>query len=439
MVTRKRRSRSTVRVALPGPGRRRHHHRVGVWRRLRSRRSRAAVAAAVLLLIVLALTLVPLETSETDVPGTCIWCGHFALADAILNVLMFVPIGFVLGLRRRAAPVRIWGALTMLAALIEATQMFLPGRFPTVSDVATNSLGAALGLLLAGLWKRGAPVHLRTSTRLPLAAGMIAAVLTVGSTLLLRPSLPDSEWFGQWTAELGHYDSYDGELLDARIGEIPAPSGRLPNTPATRAALLEGERTTLRYVAGHATERLAPIFSIYDGMEREIFVFGGREDDVIVRVRRVATDLRLRSPQTLYEGSAPVAGDTVATWVELRHGAVCADLDARCRALAPPGRGWSLLLGAAPSNLLERLADVGWLALLFLPLGYGLRLRAPAYAGLAMAAGGVLVAAGLGGGLQLTDALNSLAGAAAGLGSGMWAGRRVPRRFRYRTDLSARR
>jgi VanZ family protein len=416
MVTRKRRSRPVARVALPGPGRRRHHRRVGAWRRLRSRRSRAAVAASVLLLIVLALTLVPLETSETDVPGTCIWCGHFALADAILNVLLFVPIGFALGLRRRADPMRIWGGLTMLSALIEATQIFLPGRFPTVSDVAANSLGAALGLLLAGSWKRGAPVHLRASPQLTLAAGLIAAVLTVGSTLLLRPSLPDSEWFGQWTAELGHYDSYDGRLLDARIGGIPAPSGRLPNTPATRAAILEGERTTLRYVAGPATGRLAPIFSIYDGMEREIFLFGGRRDDLVVRVRRMATDLRLRSPQTLYEGSASAAGDTVETWVEIRDGAVCADLDARCRALAPPGRGWSLLLGAAPSNLLERLADVGWLALLFLPLGYGFRRRAPAYAGLAIAAGGVLAAAGLGGGLQLTDGLIALAGASAGLG-----------------------
>ena len=393
----------------------------------------------VLLLIVLVLTLVPLETSETDIPGTCIWCGHFALADAILNVMLFAPIGFLLGLRRRADPVRIWGGLTMLSALIEATQIFLPGRFPTLSDVAANSLGAALGLLLAGLWKRGAPVHLRASAKLPLAAGLSAAVVTIGSSLLLRPALPDSDWFGQWTAELGHYDSYDGELLEARIGAVPAPSGRLPNSASTRAAILSGERTSLRYVAGSGTERLAPIFSIYDGMEREILLYGGRGDDLVVRVRRFATDLRLRSPQTLYEGSTTPAGDTVETWVAVRDGTLCSDVTAPCRALAPPGRGWSLLLGAAPSNRLERLADIGWLAALFLPLGYGLRRQASAYAGVAIAAVGVLTAAGLGGGLQLTDGLVALTGAAVGLGSGMWAGRRVPRWFRYRTDLSAKR
>jgi VanZ family protein len=398
------------------------------------------VAAAVLLLIVLALTLAPMETTETDIPGRCIWCGHFALADAILNVLLFVPLGFLLGLRRHAVPVRIWGGLTMLAAAIEAAQLFLPGRFPTVSDVAANSLGAALGLLLAGLWKRGAPVLVRDSSHLPLVAGVFAAVLTVGPVLLLRPSLPDSEWFGQWTADLGHYDRYRGEVLDVRIGGTPAPSGRLPDTPATRSAILAGDRATVRYIAGPGTERLAPIFSIYDGMEREIFVFGGRKEDLVVRIRRSASKIRLRSPQTLYEGAASVAGDTVDSWVELRRGAVCAELASDpCRALAPPGRGWSLLLGAAPSNLFERIADVSWLALLFLPLGYGLRRNLTAHAGLAIAVVGLLAAASIAGGMQPTDWFRTAAGAGAGLLGGMWAGRWVPRRFRYRTDLSPRR
>ena len=161
-------------------------------------------------------------------------------------------------------------------------------------------------------------------------------------------------------ARILHRMEERGEVLDARIGGVPAPSTKLPDTPATRSAILEGERTTVRYVAGHGTERLAPIFSIYDGMEREIFVFGGRRDDRIVRVRRVASELRLRSPQALYEGAAPAAGDTVEAWVEVRDGAACVGPDADpCRALAPPGRGWSLLLGAAPSNLLERLAVTG--------------------------------------------------------------------------------
>jgi len=430
MIEKKRRKRSSVRIAMPGPGRRRVHHRHG-WSRLRSRRARASIVAAILVLLVLVLTLAPVETTESAIPGTCIWCGHFSLADAILNVLLFVPLGYVLGLRGRRAPWRAWAGLTLLAAAIEITQIFLPGRFPTLSDVVANSAGAAIGLLMAGLWRRGVPVHARRTGALPVFAGVFVAVICLGGGWLLRPALPESSWFGQWTPDLGHYDQYEGEVLGVRIGGTEVPGHRLENTPAVRAGLLAGEPVDVEFVAGEGPAALAPIFSIYDGMEREIFVLGGRREDLIVRVRRHASDLRLRAPQTLFESSAPSRGDTARIAVTVGRGKVCSDLPAAsCRSLAPPGRGWSLLLGAAPTNGLERLADGAWLALLFVPLGYGFRPRAIWWTGLGIGLGGLLGSALLVGGATGADLLTTIAGTAVGLLAGESAGRWVPRRFR---------
>ncbi|MCL7979147.1 MAG: VanZ family protein [marine benthic group bacterium] len=439
MVERKRRKRSTVRVALPGPGRRRAHRRHG-WSRLRSRRARAAIVAAILLLAVLVLTLAPVESTETAIPGTCIWCGHFALADAILNVILFVPLGLALGLRGRPAPWRAWLGLTLLAGAIEVVQIFLPGRFPTLSDVIANSTGAAIGLVIAGLWRRGIPVHARQARPLPLLAGFLAAVVCVVGTLLLRPDLPESTWFGQWTPDLGHYEHYPGQVLNVRIGSTEVPGQKLENTPAVRSYLRAGESVRAQFVAGDGPPALAPIFSIYDGMEREIFVLGARDEDLVVRVRRRASDLRLRAPQSLFEDSAPVAGDTALVAASVGRREICLDPSPEsCRSISPPGRGWSLLLGAAPTNRLERLADGAWLALLFIPLGYGFRPRAGWWSGLAIGLLGLATASVLGGGMAGGDLLTTIAGAGAGLLAGDAAGRWVPRRFRLRADPPTRR
>jgi len=66
------------------------------------------------------------------------------------NVLMFVPIGlFLLLLFGR----RLWWLAVimgvLLSAAIEFTQLFLPGRVSDVRDLASNSLGALIGVLVA--------------------------------------------------------------------------------------------------------------------------------------------------------------------------------------------------------------------------------------------------------------------------------------------------
>jgi VanZ family protein len=75
--------------------------------------------------------------------------------DAILNIAGYVILSFCLVLalypRLRGARAVALGAVApaLCSLLVEAAQTYLPGRYASAVDVATNSLGAVLGALLA--------------------------------------------------------------------------------------------------------------------------------------------------------------------------------------------------------------------------------------------------------------------------------------------------
>lgn len=66
------------------------------------------------------------------------------------NVLMFVPLGFLLTLLFEHPWYGVALAL-VLSAGVELAQFFIPSREPSVRDVVANVLGAALGAALAWL------------------------------------------------------------------------------------------------------------------------------------------------------------------------------------------------------------------------------------------------------------------------------------------------
>jgi glycopeptide antibiotics resistance protein len=75
---------------------------------------------------------------------------HYSTVEFSANVLMFVPIGlFLLLLFGR----RLWWFAVimgvLLSSVIEFTQLYLPGRVSDVRDLASNSLGALIGVLVA--------------------------------------------------------------------------------------------------------------------------------------------------------------------------------------------------------------------------------------------------------------------------------------------------
>ena len=69
-----------------------------------------------------------------------------------LNVLAFLPLSLLGSLLRPTITVSTWTALGFAGSLlVEAVQTTMPDRMATHSDIVANTLGAALGALVAWL------------------------------------------------------------------------------------------------------------------------------------------------------------------------------------------------------------------------------------------------------------------------------------------------
>ncbi|WP_053333553.1 VanZ family protein [Gemmatimonas phototrophica] len=99
-----------------------------------------------LAVIVAIITLAPFRFASAPVHGlTSLWNWQ----DLILNVVMFMPFGFVYQLTRpRGTPFR-WPKVLLLGAVlsgaIEIAQLFAPTRYTSLLDLATNTTGTLLG------------------------------------------------------------------------------------------------------------------------------------------------------------------------------------------------------------------------------------------------------------------------------------------------------
>lgn len=71
--------------------------------------------------------------------------GH---VDAAYNVLLFIPLGFLMTLLFRRRWVGVLIAL-VLSLSVELVQTLLPQRTASLRDVLTNSVGAAIGAIVA--------------------------------------------------------------------------------------------------------------------------------------------------------------------------------------------------------------------------------------------------------------------------------------------------
>jgi hypothetical protein len=109
------------------------------------------------------------RSAEVEAPATCWVIGYppvvvpFRLLfpeDIVRNVLMYVPLGCLLGLsiRRRSYRALAGGLLAVLAVSValEGAQMLVASRFTSVDDIVCNTIGGALGLGLAWRLARGA-------------------------------------------------------------------------------------------------------------------------------------------------------------------------------------------------------------------------------------------------------------------------------------------
>ncbi|MGE0354920.1 MAG: VanZ family protein [Gemmatimonadales bacterium] len=335
--------------------------------------------------LIAALTLYPNPSAVPLVAATPVWCivcGRLGLVDVLLNVILFLPLGAglgVLGLRFRHAVLLLFG--TTLA--VEVLQLWIPGRDSSLSDLLSNTLGGSLGFLLATTWRRlllPAPAPARR-----LALGWMGGWLGLQlfSSWALQPSMPRSTYFGQWAPELGQFDQYTGRVDSVTLGGLPLGGTALPETDSVRALLLRGGALLrVRALSGTPTERLAPIFSIFDDAQRNILLLGEIGRDVVYAERDRLARLRLRSPVFLLPYALPAGPGLPVTLeatrrdgrIEIRTAYTTADSvthTAQVTMQLSPSWSWAFVLPWGHTLGMETgVVTMLWLAVLFLPAGY---------------------------------------------------------------------
>ncbi|HEX5385591.1 MAG TPA: VanZ family protein [Gemmatimonadales bacterium] len=406
----------------------------------------ASITAMGLVAIFLA-TLTPAPDQArlvAKLPTWCLVCGDLGGVDVTLNVLLFIPFGIGLTL----AGVR-WRRVILIAAVtsgcIELLQYSaIVGRDASLSDFLTNTLGGALGALIANTARTWLTPRSAPARRLAAAAALVWIAQAVVTAYALTPSLPRSVYWGQHAPDLEQFERFRGQVVSADIGPAEIPEGRLRNSARVRALLLDSATFQAIAVPAGPTPGLAPVASIFDGDKNEIALLGQDGVDLVFRLRTHAVDLRLRPP-ALRVASAFAAGpaDTVRMSGVLVGNRLVARVSAgsatreAARALSPQW-GWSLLLPfhhafGADTAWVTALWIAAWLAV----LGYWTRQgwTAPASAALvllATAVAGLVVVPWVFGfePAPFTQWLGAVCGAAIGWGAGAWmarSGRRLLR------------
>jgi VanZ family protein len=336
------------------------------------------------LIAIATATLMP-ESSPAVESHFCLICGSVGTVDAVLNVILFVPLGVGLALSGiRGKYALIW--VFALSALIETAQLFLiSGRDSSIGDVLTNTLGGALGFAIVhlhSLWLRPPP---RIARNLAIGWATLWLIIQVVSNYGFTLSLPHSEYYGQIARELGDFAVFRGTVLSARIDDVPIPNTAIDDSRGVERLLLSGATIAVTVVPAQSTRKIAPIVRVAGAGRREIFLLAQEGDRFIFGVRTGAADLRARRPFFALSGVFPagVPGDSTphdTLTLTARYAASVVRIHAyessKSSGVVIPinaSLGWTLWLPfqwVIEGTRVERVISLIWIACLAIPFGY---------------------------------------------------------------------
>ena len=261
----------------------------------------SALLAGALAGIIL-LTLLPSGSSgETAI---CIVCGPHAGADVLFNIAIFLPVGASLALI--GTPWRVALATSFgISLTVELLQLALPiGRVASASDLVSNVVGAAVGLYLTR--RRRAILYPRSPSALRYATAGAGAWLLVllATAVLLRPAIPEGQYFAQWEPVIDGFERPAGRVVAAGVAGIPAPDGRLVQSEELRAALRRRLQVDVRAEFGApSSPELTGVFRLATEDDEEIMLVAQRGPDLFFRTRVLATGMRLFTPSVVMFGA----------------------------------------------------------------------------------------------------------------------------------------
>ena len=336
---------------------------------------------------IMAATLVP-QVGQPETTPLCIICGSLGGVDAVLNFLLFFPLGVGLGLVG-LRPFTALIAILLLSTGIELAQFFLiSGRDASIGDVLTNVVGGAAGFFIAltsGVWRR--PPR-STALRLAMFWGALWLALQVASAYSFSPALPSSNYYGQIARVFEHMATFGGEVLSATIDTVSVPNFGFAKTEQLRAALRNGAPVGAIVIPAGPTRGIAPIVRIADERQREIVQLGQDHSDLVFTHRTGAAVLRLRQPIFVMREVFPAIGDGARIRysdtldIRARYGrsvvemwADSGDVARQHEIAVYPALGWILFFPSrwyVEGTSAELAVSLVWLAGWLIPLGYWL-------------------------------------------------------------------
>jgi len=353
------------------------------------------LAGASIILICVA-TLTP-QPGHSETSPFCILCGSLGGVDAVLNVLLFLPLGIGLalsGARLRSALL----AILIFSATIEVAQfLVISGRDPAIGDVLTNVLGGSIGFGLVRRFDVWWNPSRRDAARL--SSFWVACWLAIQllASYGLTPAFPSTRYYGQIARVFENMATFGGRVLSATIDTVSVPDFGYAKTRQFHDLLEHGAVVRAVVIPAGPTSRIAPIIRVADERQRQIVLLGQDRADVVFGVHTGAENLRLRPPLFRIAGVFPSeggpAGLRFSDTLDLggRYRASGVDIEAASRVathsqhfILSSALGWVLILPKQwylENTRTELLLGFVWLATLLLPLGYWSLLAAAARTG----------------------------------------------------------
>ena len=228
----------------------------------------------------------------------CVVCGDSGVADVLLNILLFLPLGAIL--HAQGWPFR--RTLLVVAAISTSIELiqgqFLVGRDASIGDVLSNATGGGLGWFgyLGGQALRRPTVSM--ARRGTVATLGIMTMLWLATGAGLQPSLTGRDpWIGQ-PAHIGRGPQpFPGTLHRATIDGIEIPNDEMPSRAPWRDSIaieLNATRTS-----GEIFNRGIVLLRIVDTAQNVEVAMDQRGEDAWLRLRLRGADWLLHNPRWL--------------------------------------------------------------------------------------------------------------------------------------------
>jgi hypothetical protein len=342
------------------------------------------LAGASIILICVA-TLTP-QPGHSETSPFCILCGSLGGVDAVLNVLLFLPLGIGLALSGARSSKALLGILIFSATIEVAQFLVISGRDSAIGDVLSNVLGGAIGLALVRWFDVWWNPSRRDATLL--SSFWVACWLAIQLLVSygLTPAFPSTRYYGQIARVFENMATFGGRVLSATIDTVSVPDSGFAKTRQFHDLLEDGAVVRAVVIPAGPTPRIAPIIRVADDQQRQIALLGQDRADVVFGVYTGAENLRLRPALFRIAGVFPSEGgpaglrfsDTLdlggryrAAGVDIRVDS--GDGDHSQHFVLSSALGWVLVLPKQwylEGTRTELLLGFVWLATLLLPLGY---------------------------------------------------------------------